>query len=223
MAYDRSSEFARIESNNISLFKAVKRSGHLYRTVLVDPPWPSSTQTKRGHWLSNNTKPRYQTMSRNELMELGVSDIAEPDAMLVMWATWMHLPLAFELIHQWGFEYCTGFPWLKTVRLSEDEWNKWDEGYLTSNRAIPKPIFGPGVWVQHCTELILLARRGKPFGKLGNPRPARQGIIISPRGEHSEKPVELHEWLESKFPEPRIELFARQRREGWTCWGNELQ
>ncbi|KKK75070.1 hypothetical protein LCGC14_2877400, partial [marine sediment metagenome] len=32
----------------------------------------------------------------------------------------------------------------------------------------------------------------------------------------------VYELLESNTPEPRLELFARHKREGWDCWGNEV-
>lgn len=191
---------------------------NLFKVVLADPAWPSAKRKpKAGTWLSKRTRPSYGTMKAADILALPVSDIAAEDAMLVLWATWMHMPLAMQCIQQWGFTYATGFPWLKVTKSSV-EYSK--SNYLP--RPYIEPIFGPGVWVQHCTELILLARRGRPFGAQGNPRPARKGIIISPRQEHSRKPDELHQWIEAKFPTPRIELFARRPREGWTVWGNEV-
>ena len=155
-------------------------------------------------------------MTAKELLALPVSGLAKRDAMLVLWSTWMHLALAMKVIDAWGFTYCAGFPWLKVVNHSTER------VFTAGNWMIPAPIFGPGVWAQGCTELVLLARRGQPFGSLGNPRPARKGIIIASRGAHSEKPVELQDWIDAKFPDPKIELFARRHRPGWTCWGDQL-
>lgn len=193
----------------------------LFKTILIDAPWPSDIRKPkpgRGQWLAEHTRPRYGTMSMADIANLPVSDIAEDDAMLVMWVTWMHLPLAFPLIKLWGFKYATGFPWLKVRRADLMPPATRPDG----TRTIMAPIYGPGVWVQHCTEIVLLSRRGHPFGKMGNPRPARKGIIVAPRQEHSRKPDELHEWIEAKFPDPKIEMFARRPRVGWTVWGNEV-
>jgi N6-adenosine-specific RNA methylase IME4 len=49
----------------------------------------------------------------------------------------------------------------------------------------------------------------------------RQGII-EPRREHSRKPDCIHERIERLVAGPYVELFARQRRPGWDCWGNEV-
>ncbi len=53
---------------------------------------------------------------------------------------------------------------------------------------------------------------------------ARQDSVIeAPRRGHSEKPEEGFAVIEKSYPEfPRLELFARSQRPGWTAWGNEL-
>jgi N6-adenosine-specific RNA methylase IME4 len=181
---------------------------HPFGTIVADPPWPSRSipaGQPRSHWLKENMKPRYNTMSADDLLHLPVTTIAAPDAVLVVWATWMHLDLAFRLIPAWGFRYSTGMPWLKVCK----------DGI--------NPIYGPGPWFQHCTEIVLIARRGKPFGANGNPRPARKGIIVAPRSKHSRKPAELQNWIDSHtFPEPKLEMFATQTRPGWTSWGTDI-
>ena len=40
--------------------------------------------------------------------------------------------------------------------------------------------------------------------------------------EHSKKPVELYRIIEDCSLGPYLELFARERRTGWTQWGDEL-
>lgn len=40
--------------------------------------------------------------------------------------------------------------------------------------------------------------------------------------EHSRKPDEMYEIIESCSPGPYVELFARERRKGWTQWGDEI-
>ena len=181
--------------------------GRRFGTVYADPPWPSRSQQSatKVDWINKRMRPHYGTLSADQLRSLPVSELALPDAALILWTTWMHLALALECVTAWGFRYATGMPWLKVAKGGQ-------------------PIFGPGVWFQHCTELLLVTRRGQPrFGGFGNPRPARKGIIIAPRGEHSQKPEEAAQWIERVgFPEPQVELFARQSRPGWAAWGDEL-
>ena len=46
-------------------------------------------------------------------------------------------------------------------------------------------------------------------------------VIISPRREHSRKPDEFFQRIERYAAGPYVELFSREHRPGWTCWGNE--
>lgn len=43
------------------------------------------------------------------------------------------------------------------------------------------------------------------------------------RGKHSKKPEHFYETIERVTDGNRIELFARQKREGWDVWGNEVE
>lgn len=192
-----------------------------FGTILIDPPWPTGKPRPKGSTFYTMVNRQYPTMKMVDLISLPVDDIRKPDSVILMWTTWGNVENAINLIGKWGFRYCTGMPWLKTVKLTGDERDY--QANSARDRFIPKPIYGPGPWFQHCTELLLIGRRGKPFGSAGNPRPARKGIIISERLEHSRKPEDVHRWVESEqFPKPWIELFARRPRKGWTTWGNEV-
>jgi N6-adenosine-specific RNA methylase IME4 len=175
-----------------------------FGTVYADCPWPNpggkKSNSRMSHMRALHT---YSTMKEKDLLEMPVGLLAAPNAMLVMWCTWMHLELAMRVIPAWGFKYCTGKPWLKR----------------TVNGKI---AYGPGTWFLQCTELLLIARRGKPFGSNGNPRPATKGLIDAPRGEHSAKPPEVRDWCLAKLPGPHLELFARSTHPGWVSWGNQL-
>ena len=48
-------------------------------------------------------------------------------------------------------------------------------------------------------------------------------LIITTRENHSKKPAEVREKIIRVFGDlPRIELFSRDKIEGWDCWGNEV-
>jgi N6-adenosine-specific RNA methylase IME4 len=49
-------------------------------------------------------------------------------------------------------------------------------------------------------------------------------VFEAPRGRHSEKPECVYELIERLFPTvPKLEMFARGQREGWTAWGAEVE
>lgn len=67
-------------------------------------------------------------------------------------------------------------------------------------------------------ELCLLAT-------CGSPKRIDAGVhqvIMSPRQEHSRKPAEAYERIEKLLAGRKLELFARNRRPGWTSIGNQL-
>jgi len=71
--------------------------------------------------------------------------------------------------------------------------------------------------VRGASEPILICKRG-------NAKPPTNGFVglIAPNIRHSRKPDNLHEYAEA-LPGPRLELFARLARPGWTVWGNEVE
>jgi hypothetical protein len=77
---------------------------------------------------------------------------------------------------------------------------------------------GCGYWTRANPEQCLLATRGRPQRLL---RSVRQ-LIFAPRRLHSQKPDETCERIEALVSGPYLEMFARERRPGWDCWGSEV-
>jgi N6-adenosine-specific RNA methylase IME4 len=179
-----------------------------FRTILADPPWTYSNFGQAKHGAA---RAHYELMTLDQLAEIPVArEWAADDAFLLLWATWPKLDEAMALIARWGFRYVTGFPWVKTTPSS---------GEIRC---------GIGFYVQSASEFVLVARRGDLAREEDSPRV--RGLLTgsdpvtfyAPIGKHSEKPVTLHEWAEATFPGPRLELFARRERPGWTTWGLDL-
>jgi N6-adenosine-specific RNA methylase IME4/ParB-like chromosome segregation protein Spo0J len=166
-----------------------------YPVILADPPWEFKVYDAESG-LDSAADAHYPTMPLEQICELPIAGLATPDAVLFLWTTAPHLPETFEVLAAWGFEYCTGFVWVK-------------------DRA------GLGYWVRNQHEHLLIARRGN----LPTPRPSDRpaSVLDAPRREHSRKPDDAYEAIERMYPElPKIELFARQARPGWAAWGNEV-
>lgn len=186
-----------------------------FDVVLADPPWRYKNFSDAVHGAAFA---HYDGMSVEELSALPVSSWASRDSYLVLWATWPKLDEALQVIGAWGFEYVTGWPWVKTTP---------SEGTIRR---------GVGFHAMSASEVLLVARRGMPTrrrdyerGLGGGRRDNVMGLLVgtprvfyAPIGRHSKKPLEVQDWVEGVFGERRLELFARREREGWTCWGNEL-
>jgi N6-adenosine-specific RNA methylase IME4 len=70
------------------------------------------------------------------------------------------------------------------------------------------------------TELILFGVRGKNARTL-SPGRRQVNLMATRKREHSRKPDEQYEIIESCSPGPFLELFARGTRKGWTSWGHQ--
>jgi len=180
-----------------------------FEIIYADPPWDyggkmqfdrsglTATQSARSSNVFISAAAfKYPTLKLAQLKNLQVQSIAADDCLLFMWATSPHLVQAIELGKAWGFEY-------RTVAFI---WNKM--------------IHNPGQYTLSNCELVLVFKRGK----IPRPRGARnvQQLISVPRGRHSEKPSEVASSIDRMFPSQcKIELFAREQRDGWTAWGIE--
>ena len=150
----------------------------------------------------------YPTMTTADICALPVGDVADNDAVLFLWATWPMLPDAMRVVSAWGFEYVTGFPWVKI--LGQPSQTLFGELEI-------RPHYGTGFWIRGASELVMIARRGDVSALSGD----LVGLLCK-NGRHSKKPENLYHIAE-RYPAPRLELFARREREGWDVFGNEVK
>ena len=144
-------------------------------------------------------------METDEICQLPIEDICDKDCVLFLWVVYSKLEDAFEVINKWGFRYSTvAFEWIK----------------LTTPYTL-KPVQFMGVnVVGGAIELCLLARKGNL--KRINKKVRR--AIWDSRREHSKKPDEARKRIVQLFGDlPRIELFAREKKNGFDVWGNEVK
>jgi N6-adenosine-specific RNA methylase IME4 len=187
--------------------------GH-FKAIYADPPWRWESWGKyRGQRKGlaplgdRSADKHYDTAEATDIQKLPVADLAAPDCVLFMWATWPMLPEALDTIAAWGFDYKTcAFAWMKadvsTIDLFPDP--------KTADMLL-------GYWTRANSEVCLLATRGKPKRLNAD---VRQGII-EPRRQHSRKPDCVPARIERLVEGPYLEMFARTTRAGWTVWGNQ--
>ena len=171
-----------------------------YQIIYADPPWNYADQGCQGTMANH-----YKGVNLFDLQKMvnPILDIADRNCILFMWATYPMLREALCLIESWGFEYKSiAFQWIKL------------------NPKNKKPFYGLGRWTRGNTEPCLLATRGKPKRKSAS----IFQLIQEPRGRHSEKPAIIRDKIVELMGNlPRIELFAREKIEGWDAWGNEVK
>jgi len=173
-----------------------------YQIIYADPPWKFKV------WCFDTGSGRspdqyYPTMELEDICALPVQEIADKNCILFLWGTWPKLTEALQVINAWGFKYKTSaFVWGKQ--------NPKDRKFMC----------GLGYWTRKATEFVLLATKGSPKRMDKSVRE----FIASPRREHSRKPDEIRCRIVKLMGDiPRIELFAREKTEGWDVWGNEVE
>lgn len=172
-----------------------------YKAILCDAPWHFRNWSARG--TGRNAVSHYDCLDFAALAKLPVADLAADDCALFLWATDPLLPRALELISAWGFEYKTvGFYWVKLNAAA-----KSDADYFT----------GLGYWTRANPEQCLLATRGKPARLAKDVR----RLVVDRRREHSRKPDCIRDRIERLVAGPYVELFARETKDGWDCWGDQ--
>ena len=165
-----------------------------YQIILADPPWEWKTYSSKGRIKTSDR--HYPLMRLEQLSSLPVNDISAKNCILFMWVQDGHLENGLKIGKDWGFIYKTiGFVW-------------------------DKQNFGMGYWTRKGAEICLLFTRGNPKRISGGVRQ----FLSEKATEHSKKPQEIRKRIVELMGDlPRIELFARQKTEGWDVWGNEVK
>lgn len=165
----------------------------VYKTIVADPPWDVLAGPR---WASDGkSRPlTYPTMSVEEIAALPVRELADKRAHLYLWTINAYVEDAYEIARLWGFKPSTLLTWCKA----------------------PNGL-GLGGTYSLTTEHVLFARRGICT--------AAQRMDTTwwqwKRGEHSAKPEAFMDIVEMVSPAPRLEMFSRRARFGWSTWGNE--
>jgi N6-adenosine-specific RNA methylase IME4 len=184
----------------------------MYDIIYADPPWLYRVWSDKG--TGRSAEQHYSTMSLEALKLVPVARLANPNSVLLMWVTWPNLVEALEVGAAWGFAYKTcAFDWLKRTSTNAT----WHIGLGHYTRANSEPC--------------LLFTHGKPLTR--HNKGVRQLIaddngtllapLVAPIARHSKKPLEAYDRIDKLWPNAsKVELFARQRRVGWTSLGNEI-
>ena len=182
---------------SIDLLEKVEGS---FSTILADPPW--QFQNRTGKVAPEHKRLlRYPTMELKEIRELPIPMLSAAKSHLYLWVPNALLQEGLSVMEAWGFTYKSNVIWYKVRKDGGPDGR------------------GVGFYFRNVTEMILFGVRGSmrtlPAGR------SQVNILSSRKREHSRKPDEVYDLIESCSPGPYLELFARFRRKGWSQWGNE--
>jgi N6-adenosine-specific RNA methylase IME4 len=177
-----------------------------YNVIYADPPWSyknyNYATTKGGQRAKRGCEKEYSTMNIEDIKALPIQELAADDCLLFMWVTFPLLQEGIDTIEAWGFEYKTiAFNWVKKNKKSDSL------------------FWGMGNWTRSNSEICLLGIKGKPKRECAGVH----SVIIAPIEQHSKKPEIIRDRIVKLCGDvPRVELFARQKADGWDSWGNEV-
>ena len=172
-----------------------------FATILADPPWQFQNRTGKvapEHRRLN----RYGTMTLADICALPVAQLTAETAHLYLWVPNALLPDGLSVMAAWGFQYKSNIVWHKVRKDGGPDGR------------------GVGFYFRNTTELVLFGVRGKNARTLA-PGRRQVNILKTQKREHSRKPDEFYDIVESCSPGKYLELFARGSRPGWTTWGNQ--
>lgn len=163
-----------------------------YRTIVIDPPW--EIEKIQRDVRPNQTEMDYPLMSVEEIKNFPIHNSFHKEGChIYLWTTHKHLPDALDIFNIWGVKYQCLLTWIKNVGITPFSW-------------------------MYSTELVL-------FGRVGALSLLKNGLRIDFSGkvrEHSRKPDEFYELIKQVSPMPRIDVFSREKREGFDQYGNEI-
>lgn len=165
----------------------------IYRTIVIDPPWHIEKIKRRV--APNQIDMNYELMNTEQIKQFPIPKFVDKDgAFLFIWTIQKYLPETFEIIKHWNFNYVCTMVWHK------------NGGFQPFN--LP----------QYNCEFVVYANRGNlKFPSTKNFFCCFNGQ----RREHSRKPIEFYDTLRRVTPEPRIDIFSREKKEGFDNYGYE--
>ena len=177
-----------------------------YDVLVIDPPWNQGKTSKRGVRPNQTTKLDYATLLFEEIKLLPVEKWSKDQSFIFLWVTNSKdkktkmpiIKMGFELLEHWGFTYYTTITWDKKTG--------------------PCP-FSP---FQVSTEHILFGYKGKVnFNKASLGK--MKTCFTESSSAHSVKPNSFYQNIDQHFLGKKLDVFARQNREGFDGWGDEYK
>lgn len=182
----------------VDIFKTQNK----YDVIYADPPWKQSKGGKKAARKNSSGKPLdYPVCSLKEIkehLEIASANTGE-NSILFLWTIDKYLFEAQEMAESLGYKLHARMIWDKVT-------------------GIPAAFT-----VRYGHEYLLYMYKGKltPVAK------AERGKIHTVFRErvtrHSKKPEVAYEIIERLYPDAnKLEMYARNVRENWDCWGNEV-
>lgn len=221
-----------------------------FQCVIADPPWTYGDSMSAMKSTGNGAASQYNVMDFKAICDLAQFPAgaykssykphglaSEPGLVLMGQAIadnahlycWITNPMLLDgyghwLFECWGFQLKSMATWVKGRLVVRTRNGKAHTEVEQEEEVIPDLIqhVSQGRYFRGTTEHVLFGVRGTCPALVHN---LPNAFVYPSRWKgrlHSEKPPVIHEWAEAMSPGPRIELFARAHRTGWSAVGDQL-
>jgi len=172
-----------------------------FKTVVIDPPWPVR---------SNQVVLPYSTMTITQIADLPIAQLTEKNSTIFLWVTNSMMEEGFGLLRLWKFQWAQTITWCKSYGLGRPPYSATEHMLMAYKGQPGRP---------HMSDEYTSLPDGSLW--LTDPRPLNW-FSTQHKPKHSAKPDDAYKLIESISSGPYLDMFARQHREGWTAWGNQL-
>lgn len=173
-----------------------------YDIIYSDPPWAQTKGNARRCRPNQGKNLDYSTMPVDECIKVQIPffNMAAENHNIFMWTIDKFLHETEDEMQKLGYKLHARIIWDKTNGVAPAFTVRFSHEYLLW-------FYKPGKMLKPTKET-----RGK-----------YTTVMREPSTIHSQKPICAYEMIEDMFPlAQKIELFARNKRSGWDCWGNEI-
>ena len=173
-----------------------------YDLILADPPWKQSKGGKKSvRPVSSGTKLDYPVCSLEEIkrhLEQATKHTPE-NSILFLWTIDKYLFEAQQIAEDLGYKLHARMIWNKVI-------------------GIPAAFT-----VRYGHEYLLYMYKGKLIPVATEERGKIHTVFSEKSTKHSKKPEISFEIINRLYPNlKKLEMYARQKRAGFDCWGNEV-
>lgn len=184
------------------MFVDIYTTDNKYDIIYADPPWKQSKGGKKSVRANSSGKPLdYQTCTIDEIqrhLQVAVSRTTE-NSIMFLWTIDKYLFEAQRLAEGLGYKLHARMVWNKVT-------------------GIPAAFT-----IRFGHEYLLYMYKGKLLPVDRDERGKIHSVFTEQVKRRSQKPEVAYEIIERLYPKTnRLEMYARNERFGWDCWGNEV-
>ena len=173
-----------------------------YDILYADPPWKQSRGGKKSVRPNSSGKPlEYHTLSMEDIKAQleQANSLTNDNSVLFLWTIDKYLFESEQLAKSLGYKLHARMIWNKV-------------------NGIPAAFT-----IRFGHEYLLYMYKGKLLPVDKKERGKIHSVFTEKVKRHSQKPDEAYSIIERLYPDAKkLELYARNQRDGWDCWGDEV-